>query len=413
MVFLSRRYLQSLSTFVGRSTRKRKFAPFSTGSNMDHSKIDRILAAVDSGKIAFGTVTTDKMLTMTWNKEDGWNSAVIRPYSALPIYPCSSVLNYATSVFDAFKAYYTRDKKVAIFRLHEHIRRLNHSCSEVTLPVPPSNFEDVVLAYARTVEHWTPKAQLNSLYFRILVFGTTSSLGVRPPTSATLVVVSSPVSFFNASDVQSGMKLLVEPKRIRAGKGGLGHVKAAANYAYGMYSQQKAVNKGYDFILWLSDTDTKQIAEIGTSNLFIVTKQHTLVTPKCDETILPGITRQCIIDLAGEMGLEVKERDLFLDEVMAGVTNGEVVEMFGSGTAAMVLPVQSMEYEGKTVHLQIGDDGNGEGTVCDRIKQKLIGIHSNAKHPWMTIVSDDNDGKSAKETAVKFSDDPLSPSDLM
>lgn len=356
----------------------------------NQAKIQKILSAVTANELPWGSAFADKMLTATWHQTKGWGASTIRPYSSIPLLPAASVFHYGMAVFDGLKAYST-PKGPAIFRPDLHLERMNHSAQRVSLPALPEAIQPMLLSYTNEIRDWIPPSPPSALYLRIVLFATEPRLGVRPSSSALLVVMASPVgSFFPRPPMshQRGLKLLADPRYYRASVGGLGSCKAAANYATSMMPAQQASENGFDQMLWLSDPHTRNVTEVGMMNIFFVFNlngKRTLVTPRLDGTFLNGITRRSIISMAQDASIDTEERDVPISEVFSEVRSGNIVEIFGSGTAALVCPVYSIDYGEEKIEL---NEQEHDGDLGLLFRRKLIAIYSLDSHPWMLKLDD-------------------------
>lgn len=350
---------------------------------------------------SLGATIADKMLTMLWTASAGWDTAVIRPFGPLPLFPTANVLHYGLSVFEALKAHKTTDGGVALFRPDDHVTRLNQSARRLTLPEVPVNFTDILATYVNHVRSWVPQEEGSSLYLRIVLFGSEARLGVKPSSSAILVIMGSPLQGISkspsfSSSFQKGMRLRAYPHFSRAAPGGVGACKTGGNYAAAMYPTQLAKEQGYDHVLWLSDASKRLITEAGVMNVFFVLDRNhsgklSLVTPRKDGTILDGITRRSILSLAIDMGMDVQERDVPMDEIFRAAQEGSLLQMFGTGTASIIRPISSVECDGQIIQLHSVES---ETDLSVMFRQKLLRIFQDAKHPWtMSVPTHDRELK--------------------
>lgn len=348
--------------------------------------------APSSDTSSLGATIADKMLTMVWSVSGGWTSAVIRPFGPIPLFPTANVLHYGLSVFEALKAHSTTDGHVALFRAEEHIARLNQSARRLTLPEVPQDFVGTLTAYVGNVRAWVPRARGSSLYLRIVLFGSEPRLGVRPSHTAVLVIMASPMtapfSQPGAAAPRNALRLKAYPHFSRAAPGGIGACKTGGNYAAAMYPTELAKEEGFDQVLWLSDASRKLVTEAGVMNVFFVFEASrggklSLVTPRKDGTILDGITRRSIIALAMDMGIDVQERDVPIDEVFQKAHDGSLVQIFGTGTATVVCPIASIECDGHVAELSPVDEGKD---LAGTFRNKLLRIFEDSTHPWTVRV---------------------------
>lgn len=321
----------------------------------------------DESKLGFGQCFTDHMLVMDYNTKDGWHDPQILPYGPLMLDPSASVFHYGQEVFEGLKAYKTESGEVQFFRIDENYKRMNVSNERICMPELDVDF--CIKATKRLVEidkDWIPTSDGTSLYIRPFVIGCDPFLGVHPASNYKFIVILSPVGRYYASGL-APVKIYVEPNYVRAVRGGIGFAKTGGNYAASLKAQQDAV--GYSQVLWLDGVERKYIEEVGAMNVFFVIGDE-IVTPKLQGSVLPGITRKSAIEILTDWGYKVTERKLSIDEVEAAAKSGELKEMFGTGTAAVISPVGELKY--KDDIMIIGDNKIGEITM--RLYDELTGI---------------------------------------
>ncbi|XP_057180640.1 branched-chain-amino-acid aminotransferase, cytosolic isoform X2 [Triplophysa rosa] len=309
----------------------------------------------DLNDLVFGTVFTDHMLTIEWSLKDGWQKPHIQPFGNLSVHPACSCLHYAVQLFEGMKAYRGPDNEVRLFRPMLNMKRMLNSAQRSCLP----SFDDVELleCIRKLVEldqDWVPQSDSASLYIRPTFLGTEPSLGVKKPSRALLFVILSPVGSYFSTGVKP-VSLWADSKYIRAWKGGTGDCKMGGNYGASIYAQYEAVGYGCQQVLWLYGDD-HQVTEAGTMNVFLhwinENGEDELATPPLDGIILPGVTRQSILELAREWGeFNVSERYLTMADLRRALEESRVKEMFGSGTACIVSPVGRILYQGENLHI--------------------------------------------------------------
>lgn len=365
-----------------------------------------------SGDIPWGAAFADTMLTMPWTHMKQWDSPVIRPYGPIPMLPSTSVFHYGISVFEGLKAHPTTNGHVALFRPDDHIARLNLSAQRLTLPKVPSNFVQILAAYVHHVRDWVPTSPGAALYIRILLIATSPQLGVRPSSSALLVIMASPVSSFFSRPIhtlQSGLRLIAYPQYNRAAPGGIGSCKTGGNYAASLYPASLAKSEGFDQVLWLSDPCKRFVTEVGVMNIFFVFRtpfkdQLSLVTPRIDGTFLDGITRRSVLSLATDMGINTCERNISIDEIFNAAGDGSLVQVFGTGTAAVICPISSIMCDGEVLELCAFEREDDLSVI---IRRKLLSIFGDMCHPWVNVVTEPNE-----KDIVRMTDDPISTKQL-
>jgi len=355
-----------------------------------------------SSTLLFGHTFTDHMLTIPWNILSGWGRPQIRPYGPLRLEPSSSVLHYAQTVFEGMKAYRKHDGEVMMFRPDMNMKRMNSSAKRIALPSFDGQSLLVLIKQLVTVDkHWIPKEPGHSLYLRPTLIGTQKVIGVTPPTDALLFVICSPVGPYYPKGFKP-VALYGTTEFIRAAPGGTGAYKLGVNYAPGIVAQKSAIERGYEQNLWLHGPE-HYLTEVGTMNMFVVfrTKDGAteLVTPPLDGMILPGVTRDSVLALARDHAsgvkrlahlpakLIVRERPITMKEVKEASQSGSLVELFGTGTAAVISPVDKIGYLGEDVLIPTGEDGMGP--VSRPIWKQLVDIQTGVvPSDWSVFVSE-------------------------
>lgn len=312
------------------------------------SRIDK----VDLDNPGFGRVFSDHMLEMEYH--DGqWQQPEIKPYGKIEITPSLNVLHYGQSVFEGLKAYYVDDETIHLFRSEKNYERMVRSCERLCIPEIPREIFTRGLKELIELDHkWVPQKEGNSLYIRPLACAFDPVISANIAETYRFYILTTPVgSYYNRP-----VKLTTSQKFVRAVKGGVGDAKTAGNYAASFYPAQKAKEKGYDQVLWLDAFEHEYVEEVGTMNIFFVI-DGTLVTPELSGTILPGITRDSIIQLAKYWDMPVEERRISISEIMEAGSTGKLEEVFGAGTAAVVAPVDEIHHDGQSITLDIGSRG--------------------------------------------------------
>ncbi|ARQ05562.1 branched-chain amino acid aminotransferase [Macrococcoides caseolyticum] len=328
----------------------------------------------DPENLGFGKFFTDYMFSMDYSNEEGWHNKKIIPYQEISMSPASQVLHYGQAVFEGLKAYKTQHG-VQLFRPDQNFKRMNRSCER--LEIPKIDVEEMVQALKQLVElekDWIPSGAGQSLYIRPIVFANEPFLGVRPAISYKFLILLSPVGAYYGGGQLSPTKIYVEDEYVRAVRGGVGFAKAAGNYAASLIAQSRAEKLGYDQVLWLDGVEQAYIEEVGSMNIFFVI-DNKLVTPELNGSILPGITRKSILELAEHLGYEVEERRISIQEVVDSVKNGSLTEVFGAGTAVVISPVGEIKY--KEDVLTIGDGNTGK--ITEELYSAYTSIQSGSK----------------------------------
>ena len=317
----------------------------------------------------FGTNFTDHMLTVEWTPEKGWHGARIGAYGPLTLDPATAVLHYAQEIFEGMKAYRREDGSIWTFRPEANGERMRRSSQRLALPeLPVEDFVATVDALVQVDQRWVPEATgEKSLYLRPFMFASEAFLGVRPAKHVTYMVIASPAgSYFSKGPTPISLWLTEE--YTRAGRGGMGAAKTGGNYASSLVAQQEAMAQGCDQVVFLDAQEGRYVEELGGMNLYFVHKDGRIVTPELG-TILEGITRGSIIELLGKLGHHVEERRFDIREWQEGMTNGDIVEVFACGTAAVVTPVGSLKWDGGET-----PEVAQAGELTMRVRQALVDI---------------------------------------
>ena len=317
-----------------------------------------------SSDLGFGKIFTDHMFTMDWTAERGWCNAKIEPYAPICMDPASLVLHYAQETFEGLKAYKTKDGRVLLFRPEMNARRFANSNRRLCMPeMDEEMFVEAVAAVVNYEKDWIPTAEGTSLYIRPFMFATEAAVGVHPSNAYKFMILLSPVGAYYPEGVNP-VKIYVEDEYVRATKGGTGFTKCGGNYA-----QVKAEKLGYTQVLWLDGVERKYVEEVGTMNVMFKI-DNKIVTAPCDGTVLPGVTRDSILQLLTSWGYEVEERHLAIDELMQAGKEGRLEEAFGTGTAAVISPVGELNFKGEIT--VINDFKTGE--LTQKLYDTLTGI---------------------------------------
>ena len=338
----------------------------------------------DESKLGFGQYFSNHMFLLNYDRENGWQNPRIEPYGPFSLDPAAVILHYGQEVFEGLKAYNTNGE-ISLFRPMENIKRMSRSCERLCIPAYP---EDLVFAAMKKLvmldKDWVPTSPGTSLYVRPTVIATEPFLGVRPADEYLLYIITGPVGAYYATGF-APVKILVEDKYTRAAPGGVGEAKTAGNYASGLKAQEEAHKKGFTQVLWLDGKDRKYVEEVGTMNIMFKFKDE-LATAPLDGTILPGVTRNSVLTVARDMGLNVQERKISIDEVIEKVKSGEVEEIFGTGTAAVISPVSSLSYKGEEI--TVGDGGTGK--LAQELFDIITGIQLGTRedpYDWRVVLS--------------------------
>ncbi|KAL9059701.1 MAG: hypothetical protein Q9162_001002 [Coniocarpon cinnabarinum] len=354
---------------------------------------------VPPAELVFGRSFTDHMLAAEWTSSEGWFPPRITPYQNLSLDPATSTLHYAFCAFEGMKAYKDRQGHTRMFRPDKNMQRLNKSVARIALPqFDADQAVELLKRFVRLEERFIPDSKGYSLYLRPTMIGTQRSLGVGPPASALFYTIACPVGPYYPSGFKA-VSLSADTAAVRAWPGGVGQYKLGANYAPGIVPQMQAATEGYHQILWLFRDDSPEgkgedyVTEVGTMNLFVAF-QHAdgrkeLVTPPLDGTILEGIVRESIVELAHERlakeGWQMNERRITMRELAEASKDGSLLEVFGSGTAAVVAPVRKIAWKGSVIDCNL-PPGEEAGELAKKITGWFNAIsYGDEDHPWSVL----------------------------
>lgn len=334
----------------------------------------------DPLKLTFGRNFTDYMFSMD-HSGSGWQNPCIKPYQPLVLQPSANVFHYSQEVFEGQKAYRSKKDEILLFRPQENARRLNRSLQRLCMPeIPEAMFLEAECELLKLEERWVPGQKGASLYIRPTVIGTEAALGVKASSEYLFYIILSPVGPYFKEGFDP-VSLWVSETYSRAGSGGTGEAKTGGNYSGSLLATREATQKGYSQVLWLDAGEHRFVEEVGAMNIFFVLDGK-LVTPSLDGTILHGVTRKSVLELAPELGLPVEERRIAIEEVIAGIQAGKLTEIFGAGTAAVISPVGKIAFRGQD-HV-VG--GNQTGPWAKKIFATLTAIQYGEiedKHGWV------------------------------
>ena len=338
----------------------------------------------DQSKLGFGRIFTDHMYVMDYHEGQGWHDPKIIPYQPISLEPSAMVCHYAQEMFEGLKAYHTPDGRVLLFRPDRNIQRAENSCKRLCIPpVPQDDFLNALKTLVRVEKDWIPTTPGTSLYIRPFIIATDESLGVHPSHSYKFIIILSPSGAYYASGLNP-VKIWIEDDYVRAVRGGIGEAKAGGNYAASLKAQVKGEAGGYAQVLWLDGVERKYIEEVGSMNIFFKIAGK-VVTPQLNGSILPGVTRATCLDLCRSWGMEVEERRVSVEELVAAARDGSLEECWGSGTAAVISPVGTLRYENDVMEIS----GGGIGPVSQRLYDTVTGIQTGKledAHGWTVEV---------------------------
>ncbi|MCU1405376.1 MAG: branched-chain amino acid aminotransferase [Glaciihabitans sp.] len=349
-----------------------------TRNEQPRSAEERELILFDPG---FGNFFTDHMVDICWSKKGGWHRPRVQPYGPIALDPAAAVLHYAQEIFEGMKAYRHADGSVWTFRPDANAARMQRSAKRLALPELPTDYFIESLRQLIAVDaDWVPSGAEMSLYLRPFMFAKEAFLGVRPAEKVAYYLIASPAGAYFTGGV-APVNIWISQHLSRAGKGGTGAAKTGGNYASSLMAQAEAYENDCAQVLFLDSVEGKYVEELGGMNVVLVYKDGRIVTPKSD-SILEGITRDSILQLARDRGLTVEHRPVTIEEWRNGVESGEITEMFACGTAAVVTPIAQLKADGYT----IGNAESPAGELTMSLRQELTDIQYGRlpdRHGWM------------------------------
>ena len=337
--------------------------------NIKVTKTTAPKAKPDENNLGFGKIFTDHMFVMDYTEGEGWHDARIVPYSRISLDPSAMVFHYGQEMFEGMKAYYGVDGKIRLFRPDMNAKRANNSNRRLCIPeVPEEDFVQAVSEIVRVDADWVPKAEGTSLYIRPFIIATDEFLGVAPSKHYLFIIILSPSGAYYESGL-APVGIWIEDDYVRAVRGGIGFAKTGGNYAASLAAQEKAHVDGYSQVLWLDGVERKYIEEVGAMNIFFKI-DGVITTPMLNGSILPGITRDSVLNICRNWGMPVEERRISVDELLDAQASGKLEEVFGTGTAAVISPVGKLRYKDNV--MTIADSGIGE--VSQKLYDTVTGI---------------------------------------
>lgn len=339
----------------------------------------------DESKLTFGKQFTDRMFVMKYKTGQGWHDARIQPYQPFSLDPAAMVLHYAQEIFEGLKAFRRPDGRIALFRPMDNFRRFNHSARRMCMPEVDETFMlQALKELIRLEADWVPRSEGTSLYIRPAMIASEPMLGVRPADEYLCYIIVCPVGAYYKGGL-APVKIWISDHYVRAAHGGTGEVKTGGNYAASLFAAREAAASGYDQVLWLDAKDKKYVEEVGSMNICFIYDGKLLTSPLAG-TILDGITRRSILTLAKDLGMEVEQRALSVDEIFTGAESGRLSEAFGTGTAVVISPVGQFTYQERTVTL---GDGKTTGEATRKLYDTLTGIQYGRvpdPHGWVDLL---------------------------
>jgi branched-chain amino acid aminotransferase len=330
------------------------------------TKIDQL----ESGNLEFGKYVSDHMFDCNY-ANGSWQNPAIKPFQEILLSPLTLALHYGQSIFEGLKAYKLSDGRISIFRIDKHFERLNRSLQRMCMPeVPNSLFEEGLKQLISLDKDWIPAGEGGALYIRPLIFASEAKFGVKVSDQYRFIIFSGPVS----PVYQKPIKVKVERTFIRAAKGGTGYAKCSGNYGGAFYPTHKAREQGFDQVIWTDAMRHEYIEESGMMNMIFVI-DGILVTPPLSDSILDGVTRNSLLQIAGSLGIPAEERPISIKEIIEAFEGGKLSEAFGAGTAAVVAPIGLISIEEKDYELP----AYSETSIHNQLKTELEAIRTGIK----------------------------------
>ena len=340
-------------------------------------KINRVenskIGSIDFENLTFGKIFTDHMFISKY-KNGVWSSGEIKPYENISISPSARTLHYGQAIFEGMKCFKSEEDELFLFRPEENYKRFNKSSVRLAIPeIQEDIFFNGLKELLKIDSEWVKKGIGNALYIRPFVFASEPSINASEANEYTFMIICSPSKSYYG-DMEISVK--IEEKYSRAAKGGVGYAKAAGNYAAAFYPTKLAIEQGFQQIIWTDSNNHNAIEEAGTMNLFFVIGDKLITSPTSD-SILDGITRKSIIELAKFHNIDVLEREITIDEILKEHKSGNLKEIFGSGTAVVVLPIKSFGHRDKLYTLS-----SEKSSVSSFLKEKLNNIQYNISNEF-------------------------------
>lgn len=339
----------------------------------------------DADSLGFGTLFTDYMFNMDYDLQKGWHNPRIEPYGSIVMDPATMFLHYGQGIFEGLKAYRTESGRIQLYRPQENIRRLNRSCRRLCIPVVDEDFAlDAMKQLIAMEKDWVPGAPETSLYIRPTIIAMDPFLGVRASHTYRYFIILSPVGAYYPEGFNP-VKILVTSDYVRAVRGGVGEAKTPGNYAASLLAGELAHDAGYTQVLWLDGVEQKYLEEVGSMNIFFVIDDE-IITPELNGSILPGVTRKSVIELAQHWNEKVSERKISIDELMQAHASGSLKEVFGAGTAAVISPVGQIKHNDQVITI----NDNQTGPVAEKYYRAITDMqYGRADDPmgWIETVA--------------------------
>ena len=330
---------------------------------------------VDFNNFSFGSVFTDHMFECDFINGN-WINPTIKPYQPISIEPSASVLHYGQAIFEGMKAYKDENDEVWLFRPDQNFERINKSAVRMAIPeFPKELFYEALIKLINIDRDWVMHGEGRSLYIRPFVIGNEYAIQAVPSKNYKFMIICAPATLYYTKK----LKVLVADKFSRAASGGVGFAKAAGNYAGQFYPTKLANDEGFDQVIWTDANEHSYLEEAGTMNIFFRINDSLITAPTTD-TILDGVTRKSLIQIAKDNGINVEIKKLKVEELKNAAKNGSLKEIFGAGTAAVVSQINAFQHKGELFELKEMDN-----SYAEKLKSNLVGIQTNQladRHNW-------------------------------
>ncbi len=334
----------------------------------------------------FGQIFTDHMVSIRYTAGREWHDARLTAYQPVSLDPATSALHYGQSIFEGLKAYRQPEDSISLFRPEQNAARFQRSAQRLAMPeLPAELFVEAIRVLVEADREWVPRRAGESLYLRPLEFATDPYLGVRPSETYLFLLFASPAANYFPGPMRP-VTVWLSTDYVRAAPGGTGEAKCAGNYAASLVAQAQAAAQGCDQVVWLDAIEHRFVEEMGGMNLYFVFSDGRLLTPALTGTLLPGVTRDSILTLGGDLGLEVEEGRISTDEWQAGCADGSISEVFACGTAAVVTPVGEVKHASGSFSVADAQPG----AVTMKIREALLGVQQGTApdpHGWMQRIA--------------------------
>ncbi len=338
------------------------------------------LDLVNFNQIEFGKVFSDHMFMADYSDGE-WKNFKIVPYAPLSFMPGSSIFHYGQSVFEGMKAYKGQNGEISIFRPEINFERINASAERMCIPkIPKDIFMEGLTELLQIDKGWIPGLANTSLYIRPYIFAVDEYIGIKPSEKYKFIIFTCPVGPYYSKP----LKVKIERKYSRAVHGGTGYAKAAGNYAGSLYPAKIAQENGYDQLIWTDGATHQNIEEAGTMNIMFM-KGNTLITAGTGDTVLKGITRDSVLKIAKEWGVDIEERTISVEEIIKSLEKGEITEAFGTGTAATIAMIEVIADDNKEYTLPLPGPDSFSTRIFDELDQIKTGKKED-RHGWIYTV---------------------------